>query len=140
MRVSLWMLGGFFIAVLLMDLSSVWVVRSNIIAGLDKAMDAAMIEGLEPSDASGGHLVLNESQAVSAIKRNFRNNLQLNDALENRFLKDTQLKATLVYDKGKPKLAVDVKTRIIVMLPQMFGLEGIPIGIHDVQYHLSKYR
>ena len=140
MRVPFWMLLGLFISILIMDITSVWMVRNKLITAVEHSLDAAMIEGLDPNDAAGGKLILNEDKAYAAAKSLLQKNLRLDDNLESNFFKHTELNVTIVPDDRKPKFTVDVKTVVTANLPKIIGQAGIPVTIHKVQYHISKYR
>jgi len=140
MKVPLWMVCGLFVSILLMDMTTVWVLRSKIGASLEAALDAAMVGGLREYDARGGRIVIDESGGQALAAAYLKENLNLNDRLENSLMTKTRLEVTIVQDGDKPRGRAFFRAVVTVMVPKLFGLEGIPVVVSKTQYHLSSYK
>jgi len=140
MRAPVWMMAGLLLAILIMDITTVWMVRSKVISAADMALDAALVGGLIEYDAKEGTGIIDENQGEELVCRYFRENLKLDSRLENRFLKDTRIELSFVQEGGKPRAAIQVRTVIQAMAPKIIGLDGIPVTIKKNQYHVSTYK
>ena len=140
MRAPAWMLAGLLLAILLMDFSTVWMIRSKVISAAEIALDAALVGGLIEYDVKEGTGIIDEDRGEQLALRYFRENLKLDSRLENRFLKGTGFELSFVQEGGKPRAAVQVRTVIQAMSPRVFGLDGIPVTIKKNQYHVSTYK
>ncbi|MCR4442769.1 MAG: hypothetical protein QHH10_10990 [Peptococcaceae bacterium] len=140
MKISFWMISGLFVSILIMDVTTVWATRNKIGVALDMALDAAMVGGLLEYDAKGGKSIIDESKGYALAVGFLKNNLRLNDQLENDLLKNSKFIATIVQDGNKPRGKVLFSTVIKAMTPKLFGMEGIPVVITKTRYHLSNYK
>ncbi len=140
MRVPVWMILGLLTAIIIMDITTVWMVRSKIITAVDIALDAAMVGGLIEYDAKEGTGIINEELGEQLAGSYFRENLKLDNRLENRFLKNTNLEIEFAQDRSKPSAVIRVKTVIQAMSPKVLGLDGVPVTIKKNQYYVSTYK
>lgn len=140
MRVPIWLVAALLLSIIILDITSVWLVRSKVISAVEMALDAALVGGITADEAQYGRTFIDEDRGISLARSIFKDNLRLNDSLENDFLTDTSLEISIVQDGEKPKISVQVKTDIRAMSPRVVGLQGIPISIRKYQYQISKYK
>jgi hypothetical protein len=140
MKIPLWMLCGLLVSILIMDITSVWMVRGKMIQAAEMALDAALVGGLLPSEAQRGQSYIDEPLAYELALSYFRKNMALDSKLENERLTDIVFRLSFEQDGVRPKAAVEINATIKAMAPKVIGLEGIPVTIRKNQYHLSKYR
>lgn len=140
MRVPSWMIFGLIITILLLDLTTIWMIRGKVISAVEHSLDAALVAGIVSIDVQRGELFVNEEEGKNYARSYFKKNLNLNASLENQFLKDTKFTIEFNHDGKRPQVVANIKTYIQAMAPKVLGMEGIPITIHKVQYHISKYK
>lgn len=140
MKIPVWMMFGLLISMLIMDITSVWMVRAKIIQAAEMALDAALVGGILPGDAQRGRSYIDEDKGHDLALSYFRKNMGLNNRLENELLTDTSFQLSFEQDGVSPKAVVEISAVIKAMVPRVIGLEGIPVTIRKNQYHLSKYR
>ncbi len=133
------MLLGLFISILIMDVATVWSVRDEIIVATEMSLDAALVAGVYKEDRVGGKLHANEEECRYTAKKRFKENLKLNNQLENSRMKDTTFDVQLINNQGRPRVEVYVETYITTMSPKIFGMPGVPVRIHRIQHHLDEY-
>lgn len=131
---------GLIITILLLDLTTVWMVRGKVISAVEHSLDAALVAGIVSKDVQRGSLLVNEEKGKNFARSYFKKNLKLNNNLENKFLKNTSFTVKFNQDGKRPQVVADIKTYIQAMTPKVLGMKGIPITIHKIQYHISKYR
>lgn len=143
MRVPIWMLFGLIISILLMDLITVLVIRADLVETVNIALDAAFVEGIREEDLIKGKSALDETKAFNAALTYFKKNLNLNNNLENNFLKNTKFEPVFNQDNinsTKPMAVVTVSTTVSTMVPKLVGRDGINITIRKKQYFISSYK
>lgn len=140
MKVPAWMIFGLFIAILIMDLTSVWMVRGKVIAALDHSLDAALVAGVIMDDRSFGKLYVDENAGYRMACDSFITNMKLDSNYENQYLKDTTLQVDFVQNEERPEVIGKVTTVIKAISPKIFGLDGVPITIKKTMYHLERYK
>lgn len=140
MRVPFYMILGLLIAVLIMDITSIWMVRGKIIAAMDQALDAALVGGIMQADRSFGGIYVDESQGEGVARLYFSRAMALDSNLENKFLKGTTLQIEFQQNEERPVVQGKVATIIQAMTPKILGLEGVPVTIRKTVYHLEKYK
>jgi len=143
MRVPVWMLFGLIISVLLMDLITVLTIRADMIEAVNIALDAAFVEGISEEDLIKGKSVIDETKARNAALTYFKKNLNLNNHLENNFLKNTKFEPAFKQNNinsTKPMAVVTVSTTVSTMVPKLVGRDGINITISKKQYFISSYK
>lgn len=140
MRAPVWMVIALLLSISILDITSVWVVRSKIIRAAEMALDAALIGGVAADEAVLGRTFIDEDKGLAYALTIFKQNLQLNESLENQILQNTEFELSIIQDGDKPRISVQVKTTIRAISPQVVGMDGIPIAIRKFQYHISKYK
>lgn len=140
MRVPAWMIFGLLITIFIMDITSVLMVRGKIIRAADMALDAALVGGLIEYDAKEGKSIIDEDSGYTLALSYFKKNMNLNNNLENEFLKNTKFDLQFEQDGEKPKANVQVRTTIKTMSTRVVGLDGVPVTIKKTQYHISNYK
>ena len=140
MKAPVWMILGLFISILIMDMTKVMAVRGKIISTVEHSLDAALVGGIDLTDARLGRLSVNESRGQALALTFFRDGLKLNGNLENDSLKNTHFAVAFSQNEERPKVSAEVSATITVMSPRLFGLDGIPVTIRKSQYHLQKFK
>lgn len=140
MKAPIWMIFGLLLAILIMDVTKVMMVRGKIINTVEHSLDAAMIAGINKDDAVGGKLIIDEYAGSSYALIFFKEGLQLDSRLENANLKDTYFRITFTQDAERPKATAEVSTIITAISPRALGMEGVPVKIRKIQYHLVKFK
>lgn len=140
MRVPVWLLFGLILSILLMDIVTLLVVRAALGESLNLALDAALVEGISPQDLFKGKSFLREEQAREAALTYFRKNLNLDQNLENRFLRKTVLQLVFAEKTVQPMLAATATTTVQIMVPKLVGYEGLEVTVRKKQYYLQSYK
>lgn len=139
MKYPLWMVAALLLSILLMDVGTVYYVRAKMINSAEQALDAALIKALTVENYREGQLFIDESLGRHTARTIFKQNMNLNDSLENQFLKNTQFDVSFSRINGKPEAEVTVRTTIMAMSPKVIGLDGVPMTIRKTQFHIQKY-
>lgn len=140
MKVPVWMLFGLFVSILLMDLITLLVVRADLIAAVNMALDAALVGGLSEENLFKGQSFLVEHRAREAAADSWQKNLGLDHNGENRFLKKTELTLVFGEEQTKPVVGANVRATVTTMAPKLVGLEGIAVTVRKKQYFLQAYK
>lgn len=142
---TLWsMLGALLISIVIMELGKVYVTYDKIYTVTEHALDAALIQGIKEQDARYGVLYIDAELAKAAAEETFKENLGLDDNLENEIMKDTRVffeihQGSTENPSGVPYVSGVVYTSVTAMSPTLFGQPAIPIEIRKNQYHLTTY-
>ncbi|HHX97045.1 MAG TPA: hypothetical protein GX687_06285 [Clostridia bacterium] len=140
LKLPVWLLLALIVFLLVMDLLTFWVVRLNMTTALDLALDAAMIAAIEETDLLRGKSFIDETKAQVVALKYFRENLALNEHLENKFLKKTNFELNFRSDGLRPLIFAEVNTTVVTHVPKLVGREGIEITISQEQYYLQNYK
>lgn len=139
MKVPVCMLLGLFFSILIMDVAVVWAVRDKIIIATELSLDAALVVGVNEKDLLSGEVNINEKEGYYAAITMFKENLKLNNKLENSKLKDTKFTVQFKQTGERPRVEAYIETYITTVSPKVLGVPGIPVKIHKIQHHLGKY-
>lgn len=140
------MLGALLLSILLLDLGMVYITFDKLSRVTEHSLDAALVAGIREEDARLGRLCVDPAEAQDAALKTLRDNLNLDGSLENRIMKDTVFTVTVLQDSSpaqagpRPYVEGIVSTRVRVISPRLFGLEGIPVTVSRTQFHMSNYR
>ena len=140
MRVPVWMLFGLILAILLMDLITLLVVRADLIEAVNIALDAAFVEGISEENLFKGESFLEESKAREVALTYFKQNLNLDYNLENKFLQKTKFELNFKEEQTKPMISAVVSTTVTTMVPKLVGHKVIEITVRKKQYFLQSYK
>ncbi len=140
MRTPIWMIAGLFVALLMMDITTIWAVREKIDSSVEHSLDSYMIAGAIENDLAWGKIYIDHNKGVNAAGETFRENMKLDGALENEFMKDTNFQITSSEEGKRSAVTAATSTTIQAMIPKLFGMEGIPITITKKQYHSNEYK
>jgi hypothetical protein len=140
------MLGALLVSMVILDLGMVYLTYDKISEVAEQALDAALVAGIDQEDADRGQMYINEAPAKLAATDVLKENLRLDDNLENRIMKNTVFTVILYQDQdpahpgARPYLAGAVKTEVKTISPGLFGLEGIPITVRKTRFHMSNFK
>lgn len=140
MRVPFWLFFSLVVSIIIMDITTVWLVRSRIVTAMEHSLDGALIGGITERNAQEGIIYINEDGGRYHAVRLLKRNLNLNDSLENQFLRNTEVSFELENRGEKAVAYINVSTRITAMSPKILGIEGIPIIIRKAQYFVNRYK
>lgn len=140
MRVPAWMIFGLLLAILIMDLTTIMVVRSRILSSAELALDAALVGGVNQGDILVGRVFIDEVAGFELARSYFKRNMSLNENLENNFLKKTVFRIDISQREDKPKAVAEISTVITAISTKVLGLEGVPITVRGTRYWVSKYK
>lgn len=140
MRPAVWMILGLLFALLVMDVTTYFLVRSKIREALEHSLDAALIGGINEADAARGYLTINEARGEALARDLFKKALKMDDGLKSENLEGTMLEISFFHNEERPKVSAEVKTTIRTVTPQVLGLEGIPVKITKTQYHINRFK
>lgn len=124
----------------MLDITTIHIVRSRISDAEDHALDAALVMGLIDMDASRGQLVLDEPRGQDYAKQIFKKNMGLNAAMENEFLKSTNLNITFMKSEERPTVKVRCVTKVNLMLPKLLAMQPFVLDISKSRYFTESYR
>lgn len=140
MRVPFWMIFGFLLAILLMDLTTVMVVRSRIHNSAELALDAALVGGLSEKDFALGRMSIDEAAGAALARTYFKTNMGLNEQLESPLLKNTSFRVEFRQNAEKPQAKAEISAVVPALSTKVLGLEGVPITVRGTRYFVSKYK
>ena len=140
MRVPVWMIFGLLLVILIMDLTTIMVVRSRILSAAELALDAALVGGVNQEDVFVGRLFIDEAAGFDLAQSYFKKNMGLNENLENNFLKKTVFRIDFSQNADKPKVIAEISTIITAVSTKVLGLEGVPVTVRGTRYYVSKYK
>lgn len=140
MKIPICMIVGLLISIFILDITSIYMVRSKLIQSADIASDAALIGGLSEYDAKNGRSFIDEHKGYELADNYFRRNMKLDMNLENEYIKNTEFHVEFYQDGLKPKVTIHIKSVIKALAPKVVGLDGIPINIRKTRYYISNYK
>ncbi len=140
MKVPAWMMFGLLLAMLLMDVTTIMVVRSHMLRATEMALDAALVGGVNQSDRGRGRLYIDEGKGYDLAYTYFKSSLQLDSNLENNFLKKTRLRIQFIQNGEKPKVTAEVSTVVTAMTTKILGLEGVPVTVRGNRNYVGKFK
>lgn len=140
MRVPAWMILGLLLAMIMMDLTTILLVRSRVINAAELALDAALVGGIYLTDRGRGELFIDEAAGYNLACSYFKSNLNLNSNLENAFLKNTKLEIEINQNSNKPHAKARVSTVITAACTKLLGIEGVPIEVGGTRNYVSKFK
>ncbi len=134
------MILGLILALLIMDLTTILTVRSRVIIATEMALDAALVGGVNLSDRGRGEIYIDEEAGKNLARSYFKSNLNLNNNLENSFLKKTKLTIQFSQNGNRPQARAEVSTYITAICPKIVGLEGVPIEIGGTRNYINTFK
>jgi hypothetical protein len=136
-KVVYFILLSFFLLILMFDTYLYFSSVSNFRDALDQALDAAIVVGIHELGTKHGEITVEYNQAVEAAKACLRENLKLDQQLNNLFYADSefmlQIKSNGTLVEGR------FTTKIRLLCFKMFGLGALPYSISKTQDYLSSY-
>lgn len=134
------MIFGLLLAMIIMDLTTIMVVRSRMLSSAELALDAALVGGIHQEDILRGKMYIDEDEGINLARSYFKSNLSLDENLENSFLKKTVFKINFSQNEAKPQAKAEISTIITAMSTKVLGLEGVPITVRGTRYYVSKFK
>lgn len=140
MRVPIWMVFSLLLTMLLMDISTILVVRSHLLSSAELALDAALVGGIIQQDAARGRIMIDESAGLELARSYLKRNMGLDENLENGLLKKTNLQINFTQNGEKPSVQAQISSVITALSTKVLGLEGVPVTVRGTRYYVSKYK
>lgn len=122
------------------DLTRFYLAYDAISKGLSQSVDAGLIAGTDDTTRALGELQLNMDATRIAVRDVLKNNLSLDDALQNDNFKNSQLDIQLIYTNGNPRLEAVFSTHLSLVAGKMIGLPEYPLKIPKRTPYLSIYK
>lgn len=102
----------------LMDLIVVNYSYDSAGRGIEHALDAGIVKSGYVTDAQEGTIDLDEATLIQSTRQEFIRYMKMNNAMENKVMKDTSFEVQLSYDReGIPWVQVQFHAKVSFSIP-----------------------
>ncbi|CAN7767081.1 hypothetical protein LJR153_007307 [Paenibacillus sp. LjRoot153] len=139
-KIILFILISVVFTVVFTDVFRVYAAHQKIADALAQAVDAGLIAGTDQDTRSAGKLEIDINKANAGVKEILRNNLNLNNQLENKLFTSSYLVIRIQYRKGSPRLESTFSTNIAIYSTKIFGLREYTITVPKKTPYLTGFK
>jgi hypothetical protein len=110
---------------------------ANFRDALDQALDAAIVTSMDVDENQRGAVKIKYKEAVEAARSCLRENLKLDNNLNNDFYSDSDFYLNIMPTGNM--IEAKFSTRIHLICLKIIGLESVPYSISKTQDFFTKY-